>query len=289
MAVYMVLARMANNDSQSCFPSHTTIARILNIGRSTVIRTLEILQENGLIKIEHRTDEQNLKQSNIYFLLNLKKAKPASQDEPMCPTETTMYPTETRVVSVRNKGSITQTHKQYSLNNTILNNTTKRESENITSSSEEVTPDDISSFNSDCSFQETFFDLPSSRQSKQQEPTAAPPAKKREPKQPPKAVDPALSDERILTWRKYAVANECKYWPNTEQRVLILNEVVPNDENWELCIKWWLSKGLPHPEYSRPGRSLHSWPAAKLSSRAEGEHNHDQLATLSPAIADHPR
>lgn len=54
IAVYNLLASLASRN-QSCFPSQKYIAESLGYSRTTINKTLKLLEENGLIRIEKRT------------------------------------------------------------------------------------------------------------------------------------------------------------------------------------------------------------------------------------------
>src|SRR5262249_42851645 len=69
VAIYTVLARFANRRTGECWPTIPRIARMLDLGRSTVKRYLHRLQAAGLIRIEGRWDEEGDRTSNRYTLL----------------------------------------------------------------------------------------------------------------------------------------------------------------------------------------------------------------------------
>jgi DNA-binding MarR family transcriptional regulator len=52
IAVYSVLALLANTKTQSCFPTHKTVARIAGVSKRTVSRRIRQLEEAGLIRRE---------------------------------------------------------------------------------------------------------------------------------------------------------------------------------------------------------------------------------------------
>jgi hypothetical protein len=70
VAIYTVLARYANRRTGECWPTIPRIARMLDLGRSTVKRYLHRLQVADLISIEERWDEEGDRTSNRYTLLN---------------------------------------------------------------------------------------------------------------------------------------------------------------------------------------------------------------------------
>jgi GntR family transcriptional regulator len=69
VAIYTALARFANRRTGECWPTIPRIARMLDLGRSTVKRYLQRLQAAGLISIEERWDEEGDRTSNRYTLL----------------------------------------------------------------------------------------------------------------------------------------------------------------------------------------------------------------------------
>ena len=54
IAVYNLLASLVDRN-QSCFPSQRYIAESLGYSRTTINKTLKLLEENGLIRIEKRS------------------------------------------------------------------------------------------------------------------------------------------------------------------------------------------------------------------------------------------
>jgi GntR family transcriptional regulator len=70
VAIYTVLARYANRRTGECWPTIPRIARMLDLGLSTVKRYLRRLEAAGLIRIEGRWDEEGDRTSNLYTLLN---------------------------------------------------------------------------------------------------------------------------------------------------------------------------------------------------------------------------
>jgi DNA-binding MarR family transcriptional regulator len=78
IAVYTVLARFANQTSQSCHPSFQTIAKRLRLSRRKVIAIVDQLEAYGLVRREPPMDEAGDAQSNRYTLLRL---EPIIRDE----------------------------------------------------------------------------------------------------------------------------------------------------------------------------------------------------------------
>lgn len=65
--VYMYLHDRADKDGK-CYPAIGTIARELNLSKSTVKRALLDLEKNGFLRREQRWRENGGKSSNLYFL-----------------------------------------------------------------------------------------------------------------------------------------------------------------------------------------------------------------------------
>jgi GntR family transcriptional regulator len=82
VAIYTVLARYANRRTGECWPTIPRIARMLDLGRSTVKRYLHRLQKTGLISIEERWDEEGDRTSNRYTLLAPDPESIATRQEP---------------------------------------------------------------------------------------------------------------------------------------------------------------------------------------------------------------
>lgn len=76
--VYCGLSSYADNKSQQAFPSILTLAHKLHMGRNTVIRAIQKLEELAFIKIERREG-----QHNIYYLLSVAADGAVSRPKPM--------------------------------------------------------------------------------------------------------------------------------------------------------------------------------------------------------------
>lgn len=69
VAVYSVLCRYANNDTQKCFPSMETIGIKAGIkSRKTVSKAIEILESFGIIEVEKASGADGKRLNNIYRL-----------------------------------------------------------------------------------------------------------------------------------------------------------------------------------------------------------------------------
>ncbi|KGT40576.1 DnaD domain protein [Bacillus cereus] len=105
---YAVIVRHANRDTQSAFPSLTTLTEKVGCGRKKIVQCIKSLEEKGYIQKVNRKDEQGNNLSNIYYVL---------------PTPSV---SEKLGVSERNHGSIPEklgVVSEGNTNNTNLNNT----------------------------------------------------------------------------------------------------------------------------------------------------------------------
>jgi hypothetical protein len=68
LAVYMALLRHADSHTQSCFPSLHTLATELGMGKSLVIKAIEVLKTAKLISVKHRTTKAGDAASNLYLI-----------------------------------------------------------------------------------------------------------------------------------------------------------------------------------------------------------------------------
>lgn len=116
---YAVIVRHANRDTQSAFPSLTTLAEKVGCGRKKIVQCIKSLDEKGYIQKVNRKDEQGNNLSNIYYVL----PTPSVSEKP--------------VVSEGNQGSVPEklgVVSEGNTNNTNLNNT------NLTKSSSSKNP-----------------------------------------------------------------------------------------------------------------------------------------------------
>ncbi|WP_001009217.1 DnaD domain protein [Bacillus cereus] len=114
---YAVVVRYANRDTQSAFPSLTTLTEKVGCGRKKIIECIKSLEEKGYIQKVNRKDDQGNNLSNIYYVL---------------PTPSV---SQKLVVSEGNQGSVPEklgVVSEGNTNNTNLNNTnlTKSSSKN---------------------------------------------------------------------------------------------------------------------------------------------------------------
>jgi hypothetical protein len=98
LAMYIVLARYADQHDQSCYPSHATIAARMGMSRRSVIRTMKLLENVGLVEVERRHKENGAQTSNIYYLLDppdpsdQKAQAPVPESHTPCATRVTPSP-----------------------------------------------------------------------------------------------------------------------------------------------------------------------------------------------------
>lgn len=105
---YAVIVRHANRDTQSAFPSLTTLTEKVGCGRKKIVQCIKSLEEKGYIQKVNRKDDQGNNLSNIYYVL---------------PTPSV---SQKLVVSGGNQGSVSEKPgvvSEGNCNNTNLNNT----------------------------------------------------------------------------------------------------------------------------------------------------------------------
>ncbi|MRB24285.1 DnaD domain protein [Bacillus thuringiensis] len=105
---YAVIVRHANRDTQSAFPSLTTLTEKVGCGRKKIVQCIKSLEEKGYIQKVNRKDDQGNNLSNIYYVL---------------PTPSV---SQKLVVSEGNQGSAPEklgVVSEGNTNNTNLNNT----------------------------------------------------------------------------------------------------------------------------------------------------------------------
>ncbi|MGQ0417049.1 DnaD domain protein, partial [Bacillus sp. HC-TM] len=66
---YAVIVRHANRDTQSAFPSLTTLTEKVGCGRKKIVQCIKSLEEKGYIQKVNRKDNQGNNLSNIYYVL----------------------------------------------------------------------------------------------------------------------------------------------------------------------------------------------------------------------------
>lgn len=120
-AVYMLLARYADNTTGQCEPSIGLMAKQLSVSAPTVRKALETLRDCGLIAIRHRKKERDGKlvnQTSIYTILAVTKSKTGHGTKPdLVPNEIDqgtkpgLVPTKPGLVGVLNQVSSNNTGK----------------------------------------------------------------------------------------------------------------------------------------------------------------------------------
>lgn len=68
---YIILARFANKNAKTCYPSLNLLCKYVGCSRPTVIKSLKKLEELKLIEIQNRDTEKEGHISNIYVLLDV--------------------------------------------------------------------------------------------------------------------------------------------------------------------------------------------------------------------------
>jgi len=74
IAVYNVLASFANSKTQSCYPTHRTIAKIAGTSKRTVSEKIRLLEKLKLIRRERQEGQ------SIYHLLECRQSKKVSPE-----------------------------------------------------------------------------------------------------------------------------------------------------------------------------------------------------------------
>jgi Helix-turn-helix domain len=73
IAVYMALLTYVDRQRE-CYPSLTTLSKVLGIGRAKLVSTLKLLAARGLVRMENRQlsfdDQPRRRASNLYTILN---------------------------------------------------------------------------------------------------------------------------------------------------------------------------------------------------------------------------
>ena len=76
LSAYVVLCRMADDKTQTCFPSYKTIADRMGVARPTAIKAIKALEDAGLVDVSFQFTADGDKSSNIYTMLPLHGGKP---------------------------------------------------------------------------------------------------------------------------------------------------------------------------------------------------------------------
>jgi DNA-binding MarR family transcriptional regulator len=71
LAIYLALARFADNTTRTCYPSVPTVARLTGMSRPTATKALRTLEKAGLISIKRRRTPSGDPSSHEYTLLRL--------------------------------------------------------------------------------------------------------------------------------------------------------------------------------------------------------------------------
>jgi predicted transcriptional regulator len=70
IAVYMVLVRYSDHDSQKCFPGLQKIAEKLNCSKNTIIKAIKELEKSKAIQVQ-RSPVKDGKTTNVYLMVSL--------------------------------------------------------------------------------------------------------------------------------------------------------------------------------------------------------------------------
>lgn len=69
IGVYLFLARLADNRTQTCYPGYATIEKRVGISHGTAVSAVHKLRDHGLILRQERDTEEGDRTSNLYTLL----------------------------------------------------------------------------------------------------------------------------------------------------------------------------------------------------------------------------
>jgi hypothetical protein len=72
LAMYAVLARKVDNETQSTAPSIATLAKLSGMSRRKAVEVLQHLETQGLIEVHHRVSDEGDPTSNLYILTDPK-------------------------------------------------------------------------------------------------------------------------------------------------------------------------------------------------------------------------
>ena len=66
--IYIAIKRFADNDTLKAFPSLKTLHKITGISIRWIKKSIEHMEQLGVISVEHREDDEKGHQSNLYTL-----------------------------------------------------------------------------------------------------------------------------------------------------------------------------------------------------------------------------
>ena len=100
----LVLVKLADmsNDDGICWPSQSTLAAHCGLNERSIRYKLQVLSELGLIRVEKRSDEKGIRQSNVYKLSSgnvLPMDPPAKSSGNQLPKNHHLEPSESSSVS----------------------------------------------------------------------------------------------------------------------------------------------------------------------------------------------
>ena len=93
--VLIMLADRVNKDTRRCDPDLRLLAADCNMSRATVIRHLELLENDGLIRRVRRQDPVTMKQLTTFYILGLD-----FDDPPVVENAESQIATRTRVSKI---------------------------------------------------------------------------------------------------------------------------------------------------------------------------------------------
>lgn len=125
LALYAVLSKYADNVTRQCYPSIRTLSRRLGISPRRVLRTIQVLEEAGLVQVTRARTEQGRRQVNVYTLLSVSNSQIASTPV-LHDVQRPVIPASTPALHDVQHPGVTASTELYSINYTQLN---KRESE----------------------------------------------------------------------------------------------------------------------------------------------------------------
>ncbi len=87
VAAYAALARFADFNTRTCYPSYETLSEMLQMSRRHVIRVIHRLAEVGLISIKKPPRGRGLRRGSNIYLLN-----PVPDQPPLSTISVDMFP-----------------------------------------------------------------------------------------------------------------------------------------------------------------------------------------------------
>lgn len=79
--IFIAIKRFADNDTLVAFPSLKTLHKMTGISIRWIKKSIDHMEELGILKVENRTSEENGKQSNLYTLYDYAEVWKAGRNE----------------------------------------------------------------------------------------------------------------------------------------------------------------------------------------------------------------